>query len=133
MIEYLRENREEIKMKRQRKKHIFIFLILNVGILTLSLIYNFLFSKGLVGDCVFLNTVGIYCPGCGGSRSLNALINLKIIRSFIYYPTIPITALILLYVDLRIFISIVKNQKKIKGINYRLFLIRPVFALSCRG
>ena len=74
--------------------------------------------------------MGFYCPGCGGSRSLNALLEFRLLKSFIYYPPILITSLILLYTDTRILISILKNEEKIRGVNYRIFIIIPVSIIA---
>lgn len=113
-------------MKDNVKKRALLFLVLNFSVLSVSLVYNFLFTKGLVGRCVFLSSFGFYCPGCGGSRSLNALLNFNFWKSFIYYPPILITSLILLYVDARLFLSIVKRDENTVKFNYRLFLIIPI-------
>ena len=36
--------------------------------------------------CFFYNATGIYCPGCGGVRSVKALFRGEIWQSFIDYP-----------------------------------------------
>lgn len=113
-------------MKSRLKNRTLLFLVLNFSVLSVSLVYNFLFTKGLVGKCVFLSTFGFYCPGCGGSRSLNALLNFNLWKSFIYYPPILITSLILLYVDARLIFSILKKDENTVKFNYRLFLIIPI-------
>ena len=96
-----------------RKQTIFIFLILNIGILSIALIYNFLFEAELIGSCAFLEVLGFYCPGCGGSRSLNALLSFDFIKSFIYFPAIPIASLFILELDVRLFIGYIKNKNLI--------------------
>jgi len=113
-------------LKSRLKNRTLLFLVLNFSVLSVSLVYNFLFTKGLVGKCVFLSTFGFYCPGCGGSRSLNALLNFNLWKSFIYYPPILITSLILLYVDARLIFSILKKDENTVKFNYRLFLIIPI-------
>ena len=117
-------------MSKLRKNFILLFVLLNISILTVSIIYNILFEEKMLevfkSGCTFLNLFGLYCPGCGGSRSLNYLLNFNIVKSFIYYPPIPITSLILLYTDITLFISIVRKTEKIKGLSYHIFLIIPV-------
>ena len=108
------------------KKRILLFSALNILVLAASLVYNCFFERGAVGNCVFLSVFGFYCPGCGGSRSLNALLNFNPLRSFIYYPPIIITSLILLYTDIMLVISTVKNEKRIIGLSYKIFLLIPV-------
>lgn len=36
--------------------------------------------------CVFRMLTGLYCPGCGGTRSILALLHGNVIKSFIYNP-----------------------------------------------
>lgn len=112
-------------MKLLKNKNTLIFLILNLSVLIISLVYNFLFKERLISECVFLNTFGFYCPGCGGSRSLNALLSFNLYKSFIYYPPILITSLILIYVDIKLIYSAFKLRDK-AHINPSVFLIIPI-------
>ena len=112
-------------MKLIKNKSALTFLILNFSILIISLVYNFLFKEKLIGSCVFLETFNLYCPGCGGSRSLNALLSFDFIKSFIYYPPILITSFIILYVDIKLLISAFKHTES-ANINPSVFLIIPV-------
>ena len=113
-------------MDTKTKRRVLFLILMNFSILIASLIYNFMFKEKLIGDCVFLETFSLYCPGCGGSRSLNALLEFNLLRSFIYYPAIPISSAIILYCDARILISTVKGEERIKGIRYQIFLIIPI-------
>ena len=113
-------------MKKSVKRRIKFFFVMNIVIVTASIVYNILFNRGIIGSCAFLSAFGFYCPGCGGSRSLNALLHLDFLNSFIYYPPIIITALIILYVDIRIIISIIKNEDSVGKIGYKIFLIIPI-------
>ena len=110
----------------ERKKNIFLFIIMNALILSAALLYDLLFDKGLVGDCVFLETFRIYCPGCGGSRSLSFLLDFNLIKSFIYYPPIPITALIILDAEIRLVLGIIYSKSFIRRMRRSVFLIIPV-------
>lgn len=44
--------------------------------------------------CVFHALTGLYCPGCGGTRSFLFLIHGHFIRSFIYHPIVLYGAVI---------------------------------------
>ena len=118
------------EIKKCIKRRLLFFIALNVSVLIFSIIYDLLFDRSIIGKCVFLSVMGFYCPGCGGSRSLNALLEFRLLKSFIYYPPILITSLILLYTDTRILISILKNEEKIRGVNYRIFIIIPVSIIA---
>ncbi|MBQ5660129.1 MAG: DUF2752 domain-containing protein [Lachnospiraceae bacterium] len=38
--------------------------------------------------CVFQELTGLYCPGCGGTRALKALLKGDVITSILYHPLI---------------------------------------------
>jgi len=40
-------------------------------------------------ECAFKKATGLYCPGCGGTRSVRALLHGHFILSFLYHPFIP--------------------------------------------
>lgn len=42
--------------------------------------------ESIVPPCLFYRTMGYYCPGCGGTRAVIALVNGHFIKSFIYHP-----------------------------------------------
>jgi len=42
-----------------------------------------------MGECRFKQVTGLYCPGCGGTRAVRALLSGHMIGSFIYHPFVP--------------------------------------------
>lgn len=46
--------------------------------------------------CFFSNFLGIYCPGCGGTRAVEALFHGHFLLSLWYHPLVPYTAVIYL-------------------------------------
>ena len=38
--------------------------------------------------CLFQELTGLYCPGCGGTRAVKALLKGDVITSFLYHPLI---------------------------------------------
>jgi hypothetical protein len=116
-------------MKNINKKRLFLLIFANVSVLIISLLYNLVFkmTDGKAFECVFLKYVGIYCPGCGGSRSLNALLSFKFVRSFLLYPPILITSLMLLIYDIFLFFSIIRNDySPMKSFGLKFVLIIPI-------
>ena len=110
-----------------KKKHIILLAFFNLLVVSVSLFYNFLFLRGYVGKCQFYNTFGLYCPGCGGSRSLNALLNFKLLKSFIFYPPIIVTSLLILFEEIKLLYSFF--SKKEYRLNLKFILIIPVSIL----
>lgn len=45
-------------------------------------------------SCVFLQVAGIYCPGCGGTRAIDALLKGQLLLSFWYHPLVLYTVVI---------------------------------------
>ena len=43
--------------------------------------------------CLFRLLTGFYCPGCGGTRALWALLSGHPLLSFLYHPLVPYSAL----------------------------------------
>lgn len=47
-----------------------------------------------VFSCVLYSLLGIYCPGCGGTRALEALLQGHFLASFRYHPLVLYTAVL---------------------------------------
>ena len=53
------------------------------------------FIKKLLGigmPCAFHSLTGLYCPGCGGTRAVRALLSGHPVLSFLYHPVVPYMA-----------------------------------------
>lgn len=44
--------------------------------------------------CFFSNVLGIYCPGCGGTRAAAALVHGQFLKSVWYHPLVPYGAVL---------------------------------------
>ncbi len=49
---------------------------------------------GIWPPCPLHTVTGYYCPGCGGTRAVYALLHGNIIRSFLYHPFVIYTTVI---------------------------------------
>lgn len=47
--------------------------------------------------CLLHAFTGYYCPGCGGTRAVYALLHLQLWRSFCYHPLVPYGAAVYLW------------------------------------
>ena len=105
-------------MKNLRKKILLICFLPLALLSSFSVVYKILTDKALsLGEelikCSFKHRFRLYCPGCGGSRSLSALLDFDFLRSFILFPALPITVLILLYFFVTYLLAFIKNDEKI--------------------
>ncbi len=48
----------------------------------------------LATPCILYSVTGLYCPGCGGTRAIFALLHGQILTSFICHPLVPYTAFV---------------------------------------
>lgn len=60
------------------------------------LLYQYLRARLpiLTIPCLLRTFTGYYCPGCGGTRAVHALLHLQLVRSFCYHPLVPYAAII---------------------------------------
>lgn len=118
-------------MKNLRKKIIFQFFLPLFLLIVISVIYKILTDSALskgeeLIKCPFKYSFHMYCPGCGGSRSLSALLSFDVVRSFILFPALPLTVIILADLFLRALISFIKNDERyIKNFKINLLIIIP--------
>lgn len=72
----------------------------------IGLVFFFLFLAGFllykiflksvlpVRPCLFSTFLGIYCPGCGGTRAVDALLQGHFLKALWYHPLVPYTAVL---------------------------------------
>lgn len=123
-------------MTDKRKRIIFIFTLFNSLILLFTIGFCLIFEPKSVLEnspsytCLFQKRFGIYCPGCGGTRSLAYLLSFDFINSFIYYPPNIIGLLLIIYFNILLIISLKKDSLSLLGKHrYFEFLIIPVSIL----
>lgn len=54
-------------------------------------------AAGWMMPCMFHAVTGLYCPGCGGTRSVAALLRGQIGAAFLYHPIVPYCAAVYLW------------------------------------
>ena len=93
-------------------------------IVGIPLIYFYFtaFNNGTLPVCMINKYLGIYCPGCGGSRAVKALLEGRILDSIIYHPLVLYTVVIYFsFMIPRTLFYITKG--KIKGINFHYWFL----------
>ena len=94
-------------MTEQEKKQPFIYrnyvrwplIIMMILVVVLGLTYSFFIDPVKSSDatlpCFTYTYLGIYCPGCGDTRALHALMHGHILRAFDYNLLFPFIVVIL--------------------------------------
>lgn len=96
-------------------RELFLFFLFNTLILAVVLAYAAITEELVSRDetvCSFYNTLHLYCPGCGGSRSLLSLLRFNFLSSFMFFPALIPSVIIFLYLDTLILISILKGERE---------------------
>ncbi|MBO7304537.1 MAG: DUF2752 domain-containing protein [Clostridia bacterium] len=100
--------------KRGLRKNLYILIFMNLALILFAIVYTlyFNYTKGTEHEikCITQEKFGIYCPGCGGSRSLNAFMHLDFYKSLFYYPAIPVAAILVLTYDVQLVITLIKKD-----------------------
>ena len=91
-------------------------LLLIIGLIALPM-YRFGFSEALepYNYCVFKKTVGLYCPGCGGTRALKALLSGHPLLSLYAHPAVLYFAVFYVVFMLRMFFFLHFGGSCLKG------------------
>lgn len=115
-----------------RKKIALLIFLPSLALLAISVVYGHVTEEALLAgeeavSCVFKHNLRLYCPGCGGSRSLVYLLHFDIVRSFVYYPALPVALFFVIDVDARAAVAFIKNDPApLHSFNTRLLLIIPI-------
>ncbi len=101
-----------ISIKNQRK----IFLWVNVGVIAALLLFP-LYLKIIpyiptMSKCDMVEALHIYCPGCGATRALKALLRFDIISSFKLNPIVPVSAALFVIYDIAMAVSLIIGKER---------------------
>ena len=127
---------------QKRKRN---FIVANAAII-FGVVFFVVISSALSDvealKCVFLNKLHLYCPGCGGTRAVYALLNLDFVASFVYNPVVILGGIAYMYYDVRAIIAIYKKDEAyflkrkfillmvLAGILIAYFVIRNVLLIN---
>lgn len=88
----------EKEYKNQQKTYYIISLLLICGIIYFICYQVFHLKFFFPGSiCLFHDIIHLYCPGCGGTRAVNALLHLNFVDSFLFHPIVPYGFFVFLY------------------------------------
>ncbi|MBE5867904.1 MAG: DUF2752 domain-containing protein [Lachnospiraceae bacterium] len=89
------------------------YLVLSVLDISLKELYPY--------PCFLYALYGLYCPGCGGTRSVIYLFQGDFIKSFMFHPAVPYTAVLVACYIISHTLNII-TRGKIKAM-----LFRPIY------
>jgi hypothetical protein len=84
----------EAELKRLSRIIYYVCLGLLAALGILCVVCNisgFRFAGKLPGGCMLHNVTGYYCPGCGGTRAVDALLRGNLLLSLRYHPVVVYT------------------------------------------
>lgn len=78
------------------------------------------FSRNLrIPPCLFHLLTGYYCPGCGGTRAVKALLHGRILLAVYYHPFVPYAAAVYAFFMSTQAIQRISRNKYAVGMHYR--------------
>ena len=54
-------------------------------------LWKYVWGEPTISGCWIYQNLGVYCPGCGGTRAVIALSRGKIFQALYYHPAVPVT------------------------------------------
>lgn len=70
-------------------------------------------------SCLFRQMTGLYCPGCGGTRALLALLQGHPVKSLLYHPAVLYSFLLLGALGVSWGLSRI-SRRKLRGLTWRM-------------
>ncbi len=120
----------------ERKKAALYLALINGSLLLVTLVFSLIFepTRLIEGNpsytCYTQRVVGIYCPGCGGTRALGYLLRFDLISVLKYYPPILVGLGLIIYIDIILVRCFIKRDLSImKKHKYYEFLLIPASIL----
>lgn len=98
-------------------------LFLLVGVLGMVLFYFLPVSwEDYTVSCWIHERSGLYCPGCGGTRAVFALLHGRIVLSFLYHPIVLYILFIYLMIVFKGILHVI-SRGKVPYMKWRLFYV----------
>lgn len=110
--------------------HFFLIGILSaVAAGAASFLFQFFPSALRLPPCLFHIITGYYCPGCGGTRALRALLHGRFLQAAWYHPFVPYAAIVYVYFMTTQFIERAGRGKYPIGMRYHDRIVHIAVAL----
>ena len=96
-----KRNNDYIKRRKRKRGIIVLLVVLPLFALMIYLAYSFdpNAENSLLPPCIFHETTGLHCPGCGATRSLNSLLHGDLLSALDFNPLfVAILPFLLLFI-----------------------------------
>ena len=102
--------------------------IVNIFTLIITLVLILLFLKLINYKCIYRELFNIYCAGCGFTRMIESMINLKFYQAFRYNPLFFILFIIFIpYVVYQVYLYIKYGNIKKPSLKLLIILVIILF------
>ena len=102
--------------------------IINIFTLIITLVLILLFLKLINYKCIYRELFNIYCAGCGFTRMIESMINLKFYQAFRYNPLFFILFIIFIpYVVYQVYLYIKYGNIKKPSLKLLIILVIILF------
>ena len=116
---------------KARGKDAVILIILNALLLAAAIAYKLIFDTGEPKfTCAFYDLTAIPCPACGGSRALFALLELKPLSAFLYFPPLILAVILIIKWDIVAAIHIITGGERAFAIKRAELIALPVALIA---
>ena len=112
MLEYVGERTEWVCYKILTSLYMLVALV----IVYMRYFHIELYSAS---ECYMYRMTGYYCPGCGGTRACIAFLHGHFLRSLLYHPGVPYTAVVYLVFMVSHSIELLSKGNFAIGLRYR--------------
>ena len=98
-----KKNEKKKTEKREMEvEHLILYRIClgSIPFLIAAVVISYVWGDNILNsgaECNFRRLTGLYCIGCGGTRSFYYLTRFNLVKSFFYHPDVPITFFMYLF------------------------------------
>lgn len=98
-----------------KRKQLLFFFFADFAFLSVSGGYFLLFLLGVIppGICIFPRLFGLYCPACGGTRAMAALVMGHPVLSLLRNPAAAVFVAATVYYEIAVFLRICRGRGRI--------------------
>ena len=99
-----------------RKNALYKAVVAHIAILAFSLLFVWV-TKQIAfyfpsKKCILVETLGLYCPGCGGTRGVSHLLSFRLKEAFLSYPPLLLFVGMWLWYDGQLCYALLKNREQ---------------------